>query len=339
LGRVLDILANQNHVRFSLFCVGRYSLIAERYELLILKALNSYTAPLTKDQASALKGLLSDQGFEFADRPYTIFFAQKGKLSISVYEKGPKVVVQGKETEDFVKFHLEPEILKEARLGYDEVLNPAMYEPHFGIDESGKGDFLGPLVIAGAYVDREIARQLLSLGVTDSKKIGSDSKIKTLAEGIRKTPAISTTVVLIGPERYNALYEKFGNLNDLLAWGHARTIENLIAARPDCSRSVSDQFANERVIERALLKQGRQIKIEQRTKAESDVAVAAASILAREKFVIWLENRGKQLGVPLPKGVSESVKTAARTVVEKYGREVLPTIAKMHFRTAAEVLA
>jgi ribonuclease HIII len=305
---------------------------------LSLNVLNSYTASITKDQAGALKTLLAGQGFEFADRPYTIFFAQKGKLSISVYEKGPKIVVQGKETEDFVKFHLEPEILREARLGYDEVLNPGMYEPHFGIDESGKGDFLGPLVIAGAYVDRSIAKQLLSLGVVDSKKIGSDSKIKNLASAIRTTPGIATTVVLIGPVKYNMLYAKFANLNDLLAWGHARTIENLIAARPDCSRSVSDKFANERVIERALLKQGRLIKIEQRTKAESDVAVAAASILAREKFVLWLENRGRELGIPLPKGVSAAVKAAARTVIEKHGRETLPTVAKMHFRTAAEVL-
>ncbi len=95
-----------------------------------------------------------------------------------MYEKGPKVVVQGKETEDFVRFYLEPEILKEARVGYEEVLNPTMFEPHFGIDESGKGDFFGPLVIAGVYVDREIARQLLALGVTDSKKIGSDNRIR-----------------------------------------------------------------------------------------------------------------------------------------------------------------
>jgi ribonuclease HIII len=301
--------------------------------------LNSYTAAITKEQANTLKTLLTEQGFEFADRPYTMFFAQKGKLSVSVYEKGPKVVVQGRETEDFVRFKLEPEILKEARIGYEEVLNPGMFEPHFGIDESGKGDFLGPLVIAGAYVDREIAKHLLSLGVTDSKKIGSDSKIKILAEGIRNTPGIATSVVLIGPEKYNVLYEKFANLNDLLAWGHARTIENLLSARPNCVRSLSDKFANERVIERALLKQGRQIQIEQRTKAESDIAVAAASILAREKFVMWLENRGKQLGISLPKGVSAAVKAAARAVVEQHGRDALPTIAKMHFRTALEVLA
>ena len=300
--------------------------------------MNSYTATITQTQANALKTLLTNQGFDFVDRPYTIFFAQKGKLSLAVYEKGPKVVIQGKETEDFVRFYLEPEILKEARLGYEEVLQPMMFEPHFGIDESGKGDFLGPLVIAGTYVDREIVRYLLKLGVIDSKKVGSDNRIKILAEGIRNTPGIATNVVLIGPEKYNTLYDKFANLNDLLAWGHARVIENLLTQRPDCCRSLSDKFANERVIERALLKQGRQLQIDQRTKAESDIAVAAASILAREKFILWLQNRSKQLGVPLPKGVSAAVEAAARSVVEKHGREVLQTIAKMHFQTSAKIL-
>jgi ribonuclease HIII len=299
---------------------------------------NSYTISILPSQAEVLRNLLKDRGFEFADRPYTLFFAQKEKLSVAVYEKGPKVVVQGKETEDFVRFYLEPEILKEARVGYEEVLNPTMFEPHFGIDESGKGDFFGPLVIAGVYVDREIARQLLALGVTDSKKIGSDNRIHQLADEIGRTPGLAANVVLIGPEKYNALYEKFGNLNDLLAWGHARVIENLLLQRPDCKRSLSDKFANERVIQRALLKQAREIQIDQQTKAESDIAVAAASILAREKFVRWMESRSRALGIVLPKGVSAAVKSAARAVVEKAGRDSLRTVAKMHFRTSAEVL-
>ena len=282
--------------------------------------------------------LLADQGFDFVARPYTIFFAQKAKLSIAVYEKGPKVVIQGKDTEDFVRFYLEPEILKEARFGYEEVLQPEMFEPHFGIDESGKGDFFGPLVVAGVYVERQIARHLLSLGVMDSKRIGSDNRIRHLADEIERTPGLAANIVLIGPEKYNSLYEKFANLNDLLAWGHARVIENLLMQRPDCKRSLSDKFANEHVIQRALLKQGKLIQIDQRTKAESDLAVAAASILARDRFVRWLDTHGKELGVTLPKGVSGAVKSAAQVVVEKFGRDGLRTIAKMHFRTSADVL-
>jgi ribonuclease HIII len=298
---------------------------------------NSYTVPIKAEQAEALRALLADQGFDFVERPYTIFFAQKGKLSVAVYEKGPKVVVQGKDTEEFVRFHLEPEILKEAKLGYEEILNPEMFEPHFGIDESGKGDFFGPLVIAGVYVDKGIARQLINIGVMDSKRIGSDNRIRALAEEIRRTPGLIYNVVMIGPQKYNSLYEKFANLNDLLAWGHARVIENLLEAKPDCKRSLSDKFANENVIKRALLKQGRLIQIDQRTKAESDIAVAAASILAREKFVQWLDRANKQFGIVLPKGVSAAVKTAAQTLVAKHGFDALQSAAKTHFRTAAEI--
>ena len=207
--------------------------------------MNSYTIAIQLSQAEALEKLLKDQGFDFVDRPYTIFFAQKAKLSVAVYEKGPKVVVQGKETEDFVRFYLEPEILKEARVGYEEVTNPTMFEPHFGIDESGKGDFFGPLVIAGVYVDREIARRLLSLGVTDSKKIGSDNRIRQLADEIDKTPGLAANIVLIGPEKYNLLYEKFGNLNDLLAWGHPQEHGPAIGIYPTSGAAVADYLSLE----------------------------------------------------------------------------------------------
>ncbi len=230
-----------------------------------------------------LRGLLKERGFRFSEKPYTIFFGQKEKLSVAVYEKGPKVLVQGRGVEDFVKFELEPNVLGEARLGYEEVHSPEMFAPHFGVDESGKGDFFGPLVIAGVYVERETARHFLEAGVTDSKRISSDARIRALAAEIRKISR--GDVVAIGPGRYNEMYAKFGNLNSLLGWGHARVIENLLERVPDCPRSLSDQFADARVIESALLRHGRKIVIEQRPRAEADVAVAAASIIAREAFI------------------------------------------------------
>src|SRR2546423_8627471 len=175
--------------------------------------MNSYTHPLTAEQAKALCALLDELGFEFSAKQYTLFFAQKNKLSVAVYEKGPKVLVQGKGVEEFVQFEHEPKILGQAKLGYEEVHTPEMFEAHFGVDESGKGDFFGPLVVAGVYVDRGIARKLVDAGVQDSKRIGSDARIRALAETIRKSTAGLIETVLIGPERYNELYQKFGNLN------------------------------------------------------------------------------------------------------------------------------
>src|SRR5881396_2684729 len=298
--------------------------------------MNSYTHPLNLDQVKALRVLLDELGFEFSPKEYTIFFGQKNKLSVAVYEKGPKVLVQGKGVEEFVQFELEPKILGEAKLGYEEVHSPEMFQPHFGVDESGKGDFFGPLVIAGAYVDRGISRELLDAGVVDSKRVSSDARIRALADTIRKNSLGLVETVLIGPAKYNELYDKFGNLNRLLGWGHARVIENLLAKKPDCPRSLSDQFADARVITASLLRHGGKIDIQQRTKAESDIAVAAASILAREAFINWLERKGKELGLRLERGVSPSVKENARKLVELNGPGALREVAKVHFRTAHE---
>jgi ribonuclease HIII len=299
--------------------------------------MNSYTHPLSLGQATKLRVLLEQLGFEFSPKDYTLFFAQKNRLSVAVYEKGPKVLVQGRGVEEFVQFELEPKILGEAKLGYEEVHLPEMFEPHFGVDESGKGDFFGPLVIAGVYVDRANARKLLDAHVQDSKRIGSDARIRALAQLIRKTAGGLIETVLIGPQKYNELYEKFGNLNKLLGWGHARVIENLLEKKPDCPRALSDQFADARVVEQSLLRHGRKIDIKQRTKAESDIAVAAASILAREAFINWLERRGKELGLRLERGAAANVKETAKKVVEMSGPGALREVAKVHFRTANEV--
>jgi len=298
----------------------------------------SHTQPLTVEQAQVLRGVLEENGYTFEAKPYTLYAARKDKLTVAVYEKGPKVLVQGKGVEDFITFLLEPRVLGEARFGYEEVHSPELFAPHFGVDESGKGDFFGPLVIAGVYVDAGIAREFRDAGVQDSKAIGSDKKIRELAGAVRRSGAAQSLVV-IAPQRYNELYRKIGNLNRLLAWGHARVIENLCEAMPDCPRAFSDKFAYTHVLEKALMEKGRKIKLEQRTKAESDFAVAAASILAREAFIDWLEKSGKATGIPLPRGVSPAVKSAAAQLVAKCGPDSLERFAKTHFKTAGEIVS
>ena len=142
---------------------------------------------------------------------------------------------------------------------------------------------------------------------------------------------------MIGPEKYNELYEKFGNLNSAAGLGARARDRKLLAKKPDCPRALSDKFADARVIENSLLQHGRTIKMEQRTKAESDPAVAAASILARDAFVDWLEKRSRALGVRLGRGVSAEVKKTAQEIVATKGAEVLEQVAKVHFRTAHEI--
>lgn len=299
--------------------------------------LTTYTKPLTATQADKLREVLMQQGWEFETKAHCLYAATRGKVNVLVYQKGPKVLVQGKDTEEFVTNTLEPQILGQAELGYEEVLHPEMFQPHIGVDESGKGDFFGPLVIAGVYVDPGVVRQLRELGAVDSKKIGSDAKIAKLAQAIRSLPGLKWEVVQINPERYNALYEKFGNLNRLLAWGHAKVIELLLERVPDCPRALSDQFANPAVLQKALQAKGKEIVLEQRTKAESDPAVAAASILARDRFVAWLEQTGEELDTGLPKGASALVKEVAQSLIQRKGEEILTHTAKLHFKTASEI--
>lgn len=203
-----------------------------------------------------------------------------------------------------------------------------------GIDESGKGDYFGPLVIAAVFVDSTTQGELALMQVRDSKKI-SDGRILELAPDIKAICPHS--LIAIGPQRYNELYAKIKNLNRLLAWGHAKALENLLD-RVSCERAISDQFGNERLILNALQEKGRKIVLEQRTKAESDLAVAAASIIARAEFLIRLKRLSEEVGTTLPKGASPAVELAGKMIVRKHGRERLGSVAKLHFKTTKAVL-
>ena len=279
-----------------------------------------YTGKLTADQAASLDAALRARSWKPRTVPYARFAYESDKTNIVFYESG-KLVVQGKGTQEFVEFLLEPEILQQAKLGYETVLNPELMLPRIGVDESGKGDFFGPMCIAGVYVNEQVIKAWADAGVRDSKNISSDKKISELADQIRHTPGCVVNVVCVGNETYNRLYHKMRSVNTLLAWGHARVIENLMGLRyqmnPPPVKAISDQFAaSKSVIEKALMAEGRTIQLVQRHKAEEDVAVAAASILARDEFVKRLALLEKQFGQKFPKGASSAVDAAAKQFVD-----------------------
>lgn len=303
-----------------------------------MKPLTSYTCKLTEPQAKALEAHLRAHDFEFRQVPYARFAGAKKNLNVVFYESG-KLVLQGKGTQEFIEFVLEPEILREARLGYEAVLNPELLVPRLGVDESGKGDFFGPLCVAGVYINEKVIKSWEDAGIRDSKNISSDKRIRELADLIRDTPGCVTSVVPIGNEAYNRLYAKMRSVNTLLAWGHARVIENLMGQKqrmnPPPVRAISDQFAsNKETVAKALMSLGRGIELVQRHKAEEDISVAAASILARNEFVTRLGALGKQYEMAFPKGASAAVDKAAKEFVDRYGAENLGKVAKLHFRTA-----
>lgn len=202
---------------------------------------------------------------------------------------------------------------------------------HIGVDESGKGDYFGPLVIAACYVGPEHLAELD--GVRDSKKL-TDPIALRLADRI--AAVCPHAVIMIGPAKYNELHTKMGNLNILLAWGHARAIENVLEKQPS-ELVISDQFADPTRLKRMLFEKGKQIRLESRVRAEQDIAVAAASILARAGFLRKLRSLGEQFGMELPKGAGPQVIQAGRKFLELHGRAKLPEVAKVHFKTTLSV--
>ena len=294
----------------------------------------NFVCTVTDGQRDAVERYCRDHGWEFRDLPYGFWKAAGEKVNVAAYRSG-KLTVQGADTADFVLYFLEPEVLRRTGFGYESAavtVDAEPVTPHGGIDESGKGDFFGPLVIAGVCVDAESGPKLAQLGVCDSKLIKSDRRIAELAHGIRNTVPGRFAVVTVGPEAYNRLYRGFGNLNRLLAWGHAKTIEELLGKVPDCPRMLSDKFGNESLIRNALQTRGRAIRLDQETKAERDVAVAAASILARDGFVRGMAKLSETVGATLPRGAGAGVLAMAEKLARR-DPALLEKVAKTHFRT------
>jgi ribonuclease HIII len=202
--------------------------------------------------------------------------------------------------------------------------------PTIGLDETGKGDYFGPLVVAAVCGKPEALR---ALGVADSKKV-ADTRCTRLAREIRE--AFEAETVVIQPVRYNELYGRMKNLNKLLAWAHARALENLLE-RVDASLVVADQFANPHVLQSALLDKGRTVDLKQMHRAESHPSVAAASIVARAEFLERLEQLGSEFGLTLPKGAGAPVDAAGIQIVRSGGVDLLRKVAKLHFKTTQKI--
>ena len=298
----------------------------------------SKTFKLNAEQQKSIISELNRDTYEKMAVPHTQIAAKGRQCSISLYNSG-KLLIQGKGTADWITFTLEPEILKEVVTGYDDVLQPEMSSPHIGIDESGKGDFFGPLVVAAVYVDEKTVPQLQAAGVRDSKSISSDKQILEIAAKTMAIVGNKYVVLKLRPQTFNNLYAKMKNMNRVLAWGHARVLEDLLEKVPDCPRAVADKFGPESRTRQALMTRGKAIELVQRTKAEDDPAVAAASILARAEFVRTMQQGTEYFGFEIAKGVSPKVKTAASNILKQHGPTMLPRVAKINFKTTDEVLA
>ncbi len=286
--------------------------------------MNPFVTTINAAQEKILLSYLKENGFELTKPAYTKFLAKKTGLSITLFESG-KLVVQGKEAKEFIEFFLQPQVTED--FGSEE-----NFYPHIGIDESGKGDFFGPLCVAGVFADEQGISSLKEWGVKDSKAL-TDKSIDALA---RKIKTLHHHIVIINPAKYNEIYPKFGNLNSLLAWGHATAIEALVEGT-GCKKVIIDQFADERVVLSALKRKGISLDLDQRHRGEEDLVVAAASILARDTFVKRLKKLGEVVEIDLPKGASKQVIETGKRLFHKYGLEGLAKVSKLHFKTLDQI--
>ncbi|MDP0497525.1 MAG: ribonuclease HIII [Verrucomicrobiota bacterium JB024] len=294
-----------------------------------------YTIKLTDEQMDQVKAWCDKRLWSFYEVDYARFAFKGDAVNIVGYASG-KLVVQGKKTEDWVTYVLEGEITHDPKLGYDEVLNPDWFETHAGIDESGKGDFFGPVISACVIADKPMIDKWREAGLQDSKKITSDAAILRLEKLIRQTKGVVVETTWAGMAKYNQLYTKFGsNLNKLLAWMHAKSCESALAKR-HVPWGLLDQFTKQPLVQRQLKVEDFELRM--RTKAESDPVVAAASVIARAEFVRQMDKLSEQAGFKLSKGASALVKKQGKELVAKFGADALGDYAKLHFRTAYEVL-
>jgi ribonuclease HIII len=270
--------------------------------------------------------------------PYARYAFKGRDCNVTAYESG-KLVIAGKGTEEFVTMTLEPDVTMAPKLGYDEVLHPEWFELHAGLDESGKGDFFGPVVAATVIADKTAIEGWIKAGVKDSKRI-VDSQIIKLDKLIRETHGVAVATCLCGMAKYNLIMSRpRANLNRLLAWQHATALVQALS-RKKAPRGLLDQFTKQPLVQRELTKMGvADFELAMRTKAEEDPVVAAASVVARAEYVRQMHALSKQFGSPLQKGAGPLVKEQAAQIIGRFGAKALGSFAKLHFRTAYEVVA
>jgi len=302
----------------------------------------SFSFALDKSQQEILAAILYTGPYKPENVPHTLIAVSAPSYRntrINLYNSG-KCLIQGKGAREFIEFVMEPEVLKATPVtNFTSELSEEAKTPHIGVDESGKGDFFGPMVVAAAFSNENIANKLHEAGVRDSKTISSDEAVRSAALRVHSILGANRYhIMIIPPAKYNSIYAKMRSVNRILAWYHATCIENLTRDRDgnpllSYDFAISDQFGDESLILRELKKKNLAVELRQRHRAEEDLAVAAASILARATFVKQMKLLSDKFGVALPKGASEQVKAAAAELLQRHGPNVFIETAKCHFKT------
>ena len=206
--------------------------------------------------------------------------------------------------------------------------------PHVGGDESGKGDFFGPLVVAAWWLEESHVDALRAMGIADSKKL-SDAGMRKLAGGLDKLGR--GHVVRLMPREYNPKYAGVGNLNTLLSLLHGQCVRELIARQGAPRAVIVDEFARDGGELRNAMGLPGGVKLLTRPRAEADLAVATASVLARVAFMEGLKELETEFGAEFPPGAGPPTIKAAREFKRAFGAAQLANVAKVHFKTTGQL--
>lgn len=329
----------------------------------------SLTYELTADQQEVLLGLMANGNFRRREVPYSLYSVEGEGFNATLYAREKhgrrKLCVQGRGARDFVEFQLEPRGVVPLSIGCEAGRHPEASAPRGGSDESGKGDYFGPLVVCCAYADAAIAESVKKFtymdaegrtyplpvvdckAYTSSKAHTADQKILMADAKLRKLLGPNRYwIVKRTPASYNRKYSRIGNINTLLAKAHCEGIEEFLDRNHAVNRVVIDQFSRtEWTIRRELGEYGRRVAIDQHHKAESDLAVAIASVIARAEFIRDIQKMSEEAEVAfgrpfkIPMGSSDPrVVQVAAEMVRRNGPVWLMNHCKVHFQTTDKVL-
>jgi ribonuclease HIII len=253
----------------------------------------------------------------------------KAKGLVATLYRSGKLVLQGSGLDEFEAEFLGGASSPQAAALPEELL---FVKPLVGSDEAGKGDYFGPLVVACVYAEPDQAPELARIGAIDSKSV-SDGQVRRAAVAI--SARFDHELVSLMPEDYNRRYPEHGNLNVLLAELHAQVVSRLLTRHPACARILVDRFARADVLERALRSAGADCSdLVQVPGGERNPVVAAASILARDRFLADLAACEEICASDLHKGAGPEVEENARRVLAIGGKALLEKVAKLHFKTS-----
>ncbi len=256
-----------------------------------------------------IKNFLAKEGFNFKDHQYAFFRASKDGITIILYEN-QTLLFQGDSSLINKYFDKLRELISA----------PSMKPKILGLDESGKGDIFGPLVLAGAIIKN--SDKINDYEIDDSKNL-SDEKINLFFNKIKNN--IIYKVRIIEPEEYNDLYEKHKNINKIMTEEYKKLI--LSFDKNDYEKIILDKYSIS-VEDIKYLKEGIDKPFEMYHKGERFSSVAIASIVARFHFIEWFKNQN----INLPKGTGEIATTKYKELKNTIPEKDLKKIAKINFK-------